>query len=54
MIVERWFVDNAGVQLNPGTSYGTGAEGHMRMNLGTSRQLIKLALDNMASALAKV
>lgn len=54
MIVERWFVDHAGVQLNPGSSYGKSAEGHMRMNIGTSRQNIELALDNMASALEKI
>lgn len=53
-VVERWFVDNAKVQLNAGNSYGTGGEGHMRMNLGTSRQLIQLALDNMAGALNKI
>jgi cystathionine beta-lyase len=53
-VVERWFVDNARVQLNPGAEYGTGGEGHMRMNLGTSRQLVTRALDNMASALAKL
>lgn len=54
MIVEQWFVENAKVQLNPGSSYGTGGSGHMRMNLGTSRKLIKVALDNMAEALANV
>ena len=32
----------------------TGGEGHMRMNLATSRKLIELALDNMGSALQKV
>ena len=53
-IFESWLVENAKVQLNPGSSYGTGGAGHMRMNLGTSRKLIQLALDNMASALQKV
>ena len=53
-IVEIWFVDNAKVQLNSGSGYGTGGAGHMRMNLGTSRKLIELALDNMAQALDKV
>ncbi|HXV65262.1 MAG TPA: aminotransferase class I/II-fold pyridoxal phosphate-dependent enzyme [Vicinamibacteria bacterium] len=53
-IVEKWFVENAKVQLNPGASYGTGGEDHMRMNLGTSRKLIELALDNMAAALKNV
>ncbi|GMR24405.1 MAG: pyridoxal phosphate-dependent aminotransferase [Acidobacteriota bacterium] len=52
-IVEKWFVENAHVQLNPGSNYGTGGVGHMRMNLGTSRKLIELALHNMAEALDK-
>ena len=30
---------------------GTGGAGHMRMNLGTSRKLITLAMDNMAAAM---
>ena len=51
MVVERWFVEHARVHMNPGSEYGTGGEGHMRMNLGTSRKLIALALDNMARAL---
>ena len=50
-IVERWFVDNAKVHMNPGSSY-RGA-GRMRMNIGTTRKLVELALDNMASALEK-
>jgi len=52
MVVERWFVEHARVQLNPGSSYGTGGEGHMRMNVATSRKLVALALDNMARALS--
>ncbi|MEZ5557772.1 MAG: aminotransferase class I/II-fold pyridoxal phosphate-dependent enzyme [Pseudomonadales bacterium] len=53
-LFEAWLVDNAGVQLNAGEGYGKGGERCMRMNLGTSRQLIKLALDNMADAIARV
>ncbi len=48
--MENWFVEHAGVQLHPGTKYGTGGPGHMRMNLGTQRQNIKQALDNIAEA----
>jgi len=51
MVVERWFVEHAKVHMNPGSAYGTGGAGHMRMNLGTSRRLVTLALDNMARAL---
>jgi cystathionine beta-lyase len=50
-IVVRWLVENAGVYTNPGSNYGPGGEGWVRMNLGTSRQLIKLALDNIAEAM---
>ena len=39
--MEEWFVKNAKVQLNPGGNYGAGGNGHMRMNLGTSRPNIK-------------
>lgn len=48
---EKWLVENARIQLNPGANYGTGGSDHMRMNLGISRQKIEEALDNMASAL---
>jgi len=49
-MVERFFVKNAKVHLNQGASYGKGGENHMRMNIGTSRQLVELALTNMAAA----
>ena len=52
-IVQRWFAENAKVALNPGSSYGTGGAGHMRMNLATTRGLVERALGNMASALAR-
>ena len=49
--MEHWFVEHAKVQLNAGSTYGTGGQGHMRMNLGTSRKTIELALNNMSAAL---
>ena len=52
--MEEWFVKNAKVQLNPGGNYGTGGNGHMRMNLGTARPNIKKAIDNMAAAIKKI
>ena len=54
MIVERWLVENAKVQVNPGSAYGLGGAGHMRMNIATSRKTLELALTNMASAMAKL
>ena len=53
-IVVRWLVENAGVYTNAGSSYGPGGENHLRMNLGTSRRLIQLALDNIAEAVSEL
>ncbi len=53
MMLERWLVKNAKVQLNAGSNYGLGGAGHMRMNLATSRETLELALNNMAVALRK-
>ena len=54
VMVTRFFVQNAKVQINPGSVYGRAGAGHMRMNLATSRQTLKLALTNMATALKSV
>ncbi len=51
-IMQRWFGNNARIYLNPGSAYGLGGAGHMRMNLATSRLLIHQALDNVAAAVA--
>ncbi len=52
-MIERYFVKHARVHMNQGRSYGLGGEDHMRMNIATSRKLVELALDNIASALRK-
>lgn len=54
MIVERWLVAHAKVQMNPGTTYGVGGSGHMRMNIATSRKTLELALTNIAQALHSI
>ena len=51
-IMQRWFGNHARIYLNPGSAYGTGGTGHMRMNIATSRHLIQKALDNIAAAVA--
>ena len=51
-IMQRWFGNHARIYLNPGSAYGTGGSGHMRMNIATSRLLIQKALDNIAAAVA--
>jgi cysteine-S-conjugate beta-lyase len=52
-MVERHFIKHARVQMNPGSNYGLGGAGHMRMNIATSRKLVELALTNLASATTK-
>ena len=52
-IVQRYLVRNARVHMNPGSSYGRGGEGHMRMNIGTSRTLVERALENMSEAMSR-
>ena len=51
-VLQRWIAKNAGVFLGPGDNFGTGSDGFMRMNLGTSRSAIQGALDNIAAAVA--
>jgi len=51
---QDWLVHQSGVYLNPGSDYGAGGEGHMRMNTASSRLVLKEVLDAMASAIQKV
>ena len=53
-ILQRWLAENARIYLNNGPSYGTGGERHMRMNIATSRTLVKRALDNLSTAVAEL
>ncbi|MBI3494149.1 MAG: aminotransferase class I/II-fold pyridoxal phosphate-dependent enzyme [Acidobacteria bacterium] len=53
-VVQDWFADNAKVALNAGSSYGTGGENHMRMNIATSRKTLQAALESMSMALKKI
>ena len=51
---EQWFVERAGVQLNPGSDYGAGGAGHMRMNLAAPRPVIAEALQRIEDAVRRV
>lgn len=52
--LQAWLVEHSGVYLNPGSNYGKGGAGYMRMNLGSSRLVVKDALDSMAAALRRI
>jgi cystathionine beta-lyase len=48
-----FFLNNAKVALSPGKIFGREGEGHVRVNFGTSRALLKEGLDKMRKALEK-
>ena len=50
---QDWLVHNSGVYLNPGADYGSGGAGHMRMNIASSRLVVRDVLEAMASAVNK-
>lgn len=53
-VFEDWLVENSGVQLNDGISYGKGSERCMRMNVGCSRQVLNEALGRIKDAIRRV
>ena len=53
-VFEDWLVENSGVQLNNGISYGKGGERCMRMNVGCSRKVLNEALGSIRTAVRSV
>jgi cystathionine beta-lyase len=49
--LQRFFVQEAGVGLSPGTVFGMGGSGFMRMNIGTPRRIVATALERIKCAL---
>lgn len=47
----EWLLREAGVAVTPGSAFGPGGEGHVRLSFATSRDVIAEALDRMAGAL---
>lgn len=50
--LKRFFVQNAGVGLNPGASFGEPGRGFMRLNIGCPRRTLKTVLRRIEAALA--
>ena len=48
--LKHFFINEAGVGMSPGTLFGEGGQGFMRMNIGTSRNIIATALENIRNA----
>jgi cystathionine beta-lyase len=49
--LKRFCVEQAKVGMNPGTVFGAGGAGFMRMNIGAPRAVIETALQRLAAAL---
>jgi bifunctional pyridoxal-dependent enzyme with beta-cystathionase and maltose regulon repressor activities len=47
-------VYKSGAYLNPGSMYGSGGAGHMRLNIASSRLVLKEVFDSIAMAVNKV
>jgi cysteine-S-conjugate beta-lyase len=47
------FLERGRVALNSGPSFGTGGEGHVRLNLATSAEILEQAVRRMAAALQR-
>jgi cystathionine beta-lyase len=50
----EFFLENAKVALSDGKIFGKGGEGHLRINFGTSRAILKEGLDKMNKAMKKL
>lgn len=51
---QDWMTEKSGVYLNPGSVYGAGGEGHMRLNVASSRVVLKEVFDAMAAVVRNV
>ena len=49
--LQRFFVEQAGLGLSPGTLFGSGGSGFMRMNIGTPRGNVMAALGRVREAI---
>lgn len=48
--LKYFFINEAGVGMSPGTLFGEGGQGFMRMNIGTPRHIIAAAMENIRKA----
>ena len=52
--LSEWLIEKAGVQINPGVTYGIGGEGYMRMNIALPHSQLEEALDRIRNAIATI
>jgi len=49
-----YLLEEAGVAVLPGTDFGSGGEGYLRLSFANSMENLELALDRMTEALSKL
>jgi cysteine-S-conjugate beta-lyase len=52
--LQNFFVHNAGIGMNEGSTFGPGGEGFMRMNIATTHQTIMNAMEKIEQAVAEL
>jgi cysteine-S-conjugate beta-lyase len=52
--LQDFFVTKAGVGLSEGSVFGPGGEGFMRINIGTTRQIVERAMKQIEKAVASI
>jgi cystathionine beta-lyase len=52
-VLRDFFINHGKLGLNPGSVFGEGGSGYMRMNIGTPRAVIVKALEQLSQAFAK-
>ena len=50
--LQSFFVHKAGIGMNEGSTFGHGGEGFMRMNLGTTHQTVRKAMEQVEKAVS--
>lgn len=50
--LNSFFINQAGVGLNEGSTFGNGGEGYMRMNVATTRKTLQRALEQIEKAVS--
>ena len=52
--LHRFLINNAGVGMNEGSTFGPGGEGYMRMNVATTHQTVIKAMEQIEKAVSSI
>jgi cystathionine beta-lyase len=52
--LQDFFVGKAGIGLNEGSAFGPGGEGFMRINIGSTLQIVSRAMGQIEKAIVSI